>query len=136
MKVINNNELFLTDDGYYEYQDQPFSGLARDFSADGALVSEIQYANGLQEGTARYWYPSGELLGEEHFLRNGQHGPSREWYRDGKLKRETVFEYSIRTQEKIWDENGKLIRDFVLTEGHPLFKSLELSRKLYGRAGN
>jgi len=135
MITINDDELYLMEDGSYEYQDQPFTGVARSYSPEGVLVSEIEYVDGLQDGVARYWYPSGEILGEEHFRRNGRTGVSREWYRDGRLKRETVFEHSIRVREKEWDEEGKLGRDFVLTEENPLFRTLEDFRRIYGNTG-
>jgi hypothetical protein len=40
MKTIDEDELYCTEDGSYEYEDQPFTGLARDYSKDGKLISE------------------------------------------------------------------------------------------------
>ncbi len=133
MDTIDDDELLYNmKDGAFEFHDQPFTGVARHRSAEGSLLSEIEYANGLQHGAARYWYPSGELLGEEYFQRNGRTGLSREWYKNGKPKRETLFEHSIRLREKKWDEEGNLVRDFVLTEDKPLFKTLQEFRRIYG----
>ena len=64
-QIIDDDDLYLAEDGSYEYQDRPFTGTARHRTRNGAVVSEIEYANGLQDGLARYWYPSGEPLGEE-----------------------------------------------------------------------
>jgi antitoxin component YwqK of YwqJK toxin-antitoxin module len=132
MTTINDDDLYLAEDGSYEYQDQPFTGIARQYRRDGTLLSEIAYVNGLQEGLARWWYPSGELNGEEYFVRNSRHGPSREWYPDGRLKRDTLYEHAIVVREQKWDENGKLVRDFTLTEDNPLFQILQGFRKVYG----
>lgn len=131
MKTIDDEDLYLAEDSSYLYQDQPFTGVARHTSREGVLVSEIEYADGLQDGIARYWYPSGELLGEEHFRRNSRTGVSREWYRNGQLKRDTIFDYSIRVREKLWDERGQLVRDFILTEDKPLFRTLQDFRRIY-----
>lgn len=130
MKTIDDDELFSLEDGSYEYEDQPFTGVAREYSNDGKLLSEISYENGLQHGIARYWYPTGELRGEETFKRNGRTGVSRWWYRDGKLERETTFEHSIRVLEKEWNERGEIVRDFMLKKEDPMFEILEKSRRL------
>jgi antitoxin component YwqK of YwqJK toxin-antitoxin module len=86
--------------------------------------------NGLQEGIARYWYPTGELRGEETFKRNGRTGVSGWWYPSGMLQRETTFEHSICVAEKEWNEQGAIVRDFVLKKEDPLFEILEKSREL------
>jgi antitoxin component YwqK of YwqJK toxin-antitoxin module len=130
MKTIDEDELYCTEDGSYEIEDQPFTGLAREYSKDGKLISETSYVNGLQDGIARYWYSTGELRGEETFKRNGRTGMSRWWYPSGKLQRETTFEHSICVVEKEWNEQGAIVRDFVLKKEDPLFEILEKSREL------
>lgn len=126
--------LYNMTDGTYLYEGQPFTGVARERSKDGGLISEIEYADGMQNGLARYWYQSGQLQGEEHFRNNGRTGLSREWYPDGKLKRETDFEYSIRLREKQWDEQGNIVKDYVLTEQDPMFGTLEKARRAHGNS--
>lgn len=129
MLTIDDEDLYLAPDGYsYEYEDRPFTGVALRHSHDGQLVSEIHYVDGMLDGDARYWYPSGERLREEHFERNSHTGLAREWYRDGQLQRETLFDHSIRLREQRWDERGRLVHDFVLTEGDPLFRTLQTLR--------
>jgi antitoxin component YwqK of YwqJK toxin-antitoxin module len=130
--IIDDDDLYLAEDGSYEYQDQPFTGMARHRTRSGAVVSEIEYANGLQDGLARYWYPSGEPLGEEHFRANGRTGLSREWYPTGQLKRETLFEHSVRVREQQWNERGELMHDYVLTEDQPLYRTLQDFRRQHG----
>jgi antitoxin component YwqK of YwqJK toxin-antitoxin module len=107
MKTIDEEELYCTEDGSYEYEDQPFTGLAREYSN-----------------------PTGELRGEETSRRNGRTGLSRWWYPNGKLERETTFEHSIRVAEKEWNEQGAIVRDLVLKKEDPLFEILEKSREL------
>jgi len=132
--TINEDDLVVDEDGTYVWQDQPFTGTARQYTRDGALISENSYVNGIQEGPARYWYPSGEPLGEEHFANNSRHGPSREWYRDGKPKRDAVYEHAVLVRDKQWDEKGNLGRDFQLTEEDPLYGILQSLRQVYGKA--
>ena len=127
MITINDEELVSNLDGSceYLYLGRPFTGLARAYTREKALVSEIEYVNGMQEGLARTWYPSGQLKSEDHFRKNGRTGLSREWHPDGKPKRETLFDHSIRLQEKVWDEQGTLIQEKTLSEDAPLFKTLQ-----------
>ncbi len=115
------------------YQDDPFTGIARQYNHEGALVAEYSYVNGDKDGLTRYWYPSGELLGEDHYRNASLHGPSREWYQNGQLKREAEYELSILVKDKKWDECGKLVEDFVLTENDPLFKTLQDFWDIYGK---
>jgi antitoxin component YwqK of YwqJK toxin-antitoxin module len=134
--IIDDDDLYLAEDGSYEYQGKPFTGTARLRARNGVVVSEINYVDGLLHGLARYWYPSGEPRGEEHFEGNGRTGPSREWYPTGQLKRETAFEYSVRVRERQWNEAGELMEDYVLTEDQPVFRTLQKLRRMYGGSGS
>jgi antitoxin component YwqK of YwqJK toxin-antitoxin module len=73
------------------------------------------------------------LLGEDNYVNNGLHGSSREWYQNGQLKREAEYELSILVKDKKWDEGGKLVEEFVLTENDPLFKTLQDFWEIYGK---
>ena len=131
MQRINDDDLYLADDGSYEYEDKPFTGVAVEYSRDGSIIGETEYLDGLQSGKSRYWYPSGELKGEKEFLRNGHHGWSREWYQNGQLKEETLFEHSIRLRERCFDPEGKVLSDFTLAEDAPLYQTLLQYREIY-----
>lgn len=133
MVTINDDELYLTERDLWEYQGRPFTGRAREYSPDGALIGESEYVDGMLDGVLRVWYPSGQLHEEEHFRANSWHGVSREWYEDGKLKRETLLEHGICVQERRWDEGGNLISDYVLTEDNPKFTRLEQLRRIHAR---
>ena len=131
MIIDDDDLLYRVEDGAYLYDGEPFTGIAQGHTSDGALVSEIAYVNGVQEGLARHWYPSGGLLSEEHYLNNSAHGPSREWYENGQLKRDSEYEHAVLVREMAWDENGALTEDFVLSEGDPMFKTLQDFREIY-----
>jgi hypothetical protein len=125
---VNIDDVVLVDD-LYEYQDRPFTGRAREYSPDGVLIGELDFVDGMLDGDSRGWYPSGQLKDEEHFRANGRHGLAKEWYESGKAKRETLFEHSIVVRDREWDENGNVIRDYVLDENAPQFKRLEARRR-------
>jgi len=129
MKIIDQDELAYENDGSYTYEGEPFTGTARLYDEDGKILSEASYVNGMQHGIARYWFPSGELMSEENFVRNSSDGVSRVWYQNGKLKREMTIEHGICTRAKEWNENGDLIRDYVLPENDTMFEVLQLRRR-------
>ena len=112
MATINARELrYSVEEARQIYDNEPFTGTARYYDRDGALIGENSYVNGVQQGQARYWYPSGQLKGEEVFVNDGLHGPCKEWHENGRLKREALFERSRLVRDKQWDESGNLIED-------------------------
>jgi len=131
MIISDDDLLYRVEDGAYLYDGERFTGIARGVTSEGVLASEIAYTNGVQEGLARHWYPSGERLSEVTYLNNSVHGSSREWHKNGRLKREAEYEHGILLKENKWDDDGKLIEEFVLSDKDPLFKTLEDFREIY-----
>ena len=110
------------------WEGKPFTGVAYDLMPDGQVWSEIEYIDGKEEGIARTWYPSRQVKHDITYRHGGRHGPEREWFENGNLKRETIFEHTITVKERVWDEQGNLIRDFELDEEDPNYSILELYR--------
>ena len=129
MAIIDRDELYFLEDGTYEWQDKPFSGIAREYRPDKSVVSESEFVDGMQDGFTRGYYPSGKLYTETHWVKNSHHGPARVWYENGQMERDALYEHGILVKEKKWDDSGQLLKDFQITEDHPLFKILE-SRRL------
>jgi len=121
---IDEDDLYVLEDGTYEWQDKPFTGIACEFREDGSVINETEYVNGMQEGIARCYHPSGKLYCETNWVKNSLHGRARDWYENGQIERDALYEYAILVREQKWDDNGKLVKDFRITEDHPLFKIL------------
>jgi antitoxin component YwqK of YwqJK toxin-antitoxin module len=133
MIVIDDDELFWLYDGTYEWQDRPFTGIARSYYTNGDVSGEIEYVDGLQHGLARFFYAPGKLMGESHWRKNSLHGPKSEWFPSGNVRREALFEHAYLVRDRQWDESGNLMKDFTLTEDHPNFRLLEMSRKRHSQ---
>jgi antitoxin component YwqK of YwqJK toxin-antitoxin module len=114
MQRVELNKLLDEGDGTYSYGDSLFSGVAFELFPDRSLWSETTFINGHQEGVGRTWYENGQLKSEGWFIGATLHGSAKEWFPSGKLKSVSLCEFGICLEEKEWDENEKLIRDFRL----------------------
>ena len=110
------------------WQGQPLTGVMYDLHLDGWLLSEIEYVDGLQEGTSRDYYPSGQVRSEGMYRGNNADGPEREWFENGHLRREAMLDSAHIVSEKVWDEAGTLVRNYIMTEDDPLYPRLQQFR--------
>ena len=111
------------------YNGAPFTGIAFGLGPGGYLQTEMEYLDGWETGRTRWWYPSG-LAEYEIELRDGVlHGESRHWHANGKLEKWARGEFGISLEEKEWSYTGELLRHFVLTEDHPLWRILQQYRE-------
>jgi antitoxin component YwqK of YwqJK toxin-antitoxin module len=113
------------------YEGNPFTGVAVEIDQEERLLSETTFIDGQRNGISREWARNGSLVREQHFKFDALNGKSLSWYETGSQKTEGIYELGICLQEKMWDANGDLVRDFVLEESSAQFGVL---RKL--RASN
>ncbi|MFJ3959791.1 toxin-antitoxin system YwqK family antitoxin [Streptomyces sp. NPDC090036] len=94
-------------------RDELFTGEVAEYQ-NGQLVCLDDYVNGVRDGSSRAWYPDGTLK-LEGTVRNGVAlGEFKEWHANGVLKSRQMFDnylYDLR-QESVWDEEGRLVRDW------------------------
>jgi antitoxin component YwqK of YwqJK toxin-antitoxin module len=111
-----------------KYEGKPFTGQATEFWPNGVLLSETEFVDGHQEGPSREWTKEGVLIAEEN-LRNGRlQGMFREWYPNGRPKKEGEYEWGVRLQEREWDEDGRLTKDYKLDESDPNYETIQKQR--------
>ncbi len=127
--TINEDDLYLCEDGSYEWEDKPFTGIAQTFYEDGTLSGEERYVDGLLDGVSRYFYGPNQLLGIETFRRNCRHGEAKEWWANGKMRRDAQLDNGFLVREKRWNEDGALTVDFLLSEDDPQYELLRSARK-------
>jgi antitoxin component YwqK of YwqJK toxin-antitoxin module len=121
------------EDGAMCYQGQLFTGIAVDYWPNGQLATEQYYTNGAETGLIRGWHDNGILCLEATLEAECIKGIGREWHRNGQLKREEEVEEGICLWRKEWDEQGVLVKEYVLTEVHPNYKSLQIGREMRQR---
>lgn len=129
MDPVEFRSLTHDEDGKMWYQRQLFSGIAVDYWPNGQLASEEHYIDGLQDGWSRGWHENGVLSVETLFRKGRATGLHRKWNPNGQLKSEEEIEQGIRLWSKEWNEDGRLLKDYVLTSDHPQYKLLQLMRQ-------
>lgn len=77
-------ELHFSSDYLFEYQGEPFTGIAYELDAQAELSCEVSYCQGMR------------------------HGLYREWHDPAQLKLEREYEFGIRTAERSWLSDGQL----------------------------
>jgi antitoxin component YwqK of YwqJK toxin-antitoxin module len=115
----------------YTYKGELFTGVGYE-DVPGQGLSEISYVGGAQEGPSRDWYPSGQLKGETMYRANARHGHNREFREDGSLSLEEIYEYGVLVRSSTFDEQGRVIESYEISEDHPNFAYLERLREQFG----
>lgn len=111
-----------------------FTGVKRTFWGSGTLSSEVNYKDGLREGSYKMFYPTKQLKIDCYFANDKLNGPYKSYYRNGQLSFEGNFidgymeegvykSYYITGQikeeassyylVKYYDENGNIERIFT-----------------------
>ena len=103
----------------YYYKEVPFTGISREFSASGVMLSEAEYQEGYLTGPLKLWYPSGKIQCEANYLYSLQHGESTDWYENGNVKNKEVLEMGTLLKAIEFDEMGNQIQEFDLERDRP-----------------
>lgn len=115
MLRVRYDELEEDEWGYrYLWQGKPFTGIAFHISPEGQVLTEDTMTDGLYHGVCREWYESGKLKTE--FYSNMGHKRftwGLEWFENGVLKRKVIIRDGYRVKEKLWDEEGKLVSEYI-----------------------
>jgi hypothetical protein len=106
----------------------PFTGVAVEAVA-GHLVSEVEFAEGVQSGTSREWYDDGVLKCQTEERWGTRHGEHKVWRSDGTLAIQATYEYGILVEQRNFDDAGKEVTRFLLNESAPLYATLVTLRK-------
>lgn len=123
-KRINEDELDYEDGQLCSYKSKPYTGQACEYYANGALRSEVNYVDGMQEEVSRDYYPNGSKMSERTFATNGLHGLSKEWYETGARKSEANYECGIELNYTEWDEKGIEIKNRKLDKKSTQYRLL------------
>ncbi len=63
-----------------------FTGVKRIFwHITGTLASEVNYKNGLKEGSSKTYFQSGQLRTDCYYVNDKLNGPYKHYYRNGQL---------------------------------------------------
>jgi antitoxin component YwqK of YwqJK toxin-antitoxin module len=127
------NELLKYDEtsGGFFFDGEAFTGVGFALHPNGELQSEVSYKDGFFDGPSKEWSPDGKLVGEHHFRAGAAHGECRKWHANGNLAEEGTYEFGVPISTKHWDEEGKLLEEFQLTESNPNYETLLMLRDMH-----
>lgn len=128
---VSFDDLDVAEDQSMTWQGEPFSGIAYETDSTSKLVSEVEFAKGLQNGMAREWYASGQLRSESEYANGSRHGHSKTWHQNGCPASVARYQYSIKLEEKTWREDGLLIADWSLPKDDKQHELLILLAKRF-----
>ncbi|MEO1162828.1 MAG: hypothetical protein AAFV98_03505 [Chloroflexota bacterium] len=133
---VQQEELDFTDYFRAFRNNEPFTGVVYDLTQDGNLWSEMSYVDGWQHGITKEWSLSGTLIVEEAWQSGYLHGLLQEWFEDGNLKRQAEFELGTRVSDKRWNQEGRLVESFEISEKDADYRFLMSKRKHFGEKKN
>jgi antitoxin component YwqK of YwqJK toxin-antitoxin module len=128
MERVDIEDLYF-EDYCHAYQGKPFTGIGEEVSGSGAMISEIEFKDGMQHGTTRGWHPNGRLRRESMYRHNALHGQHREYYDDGRLKKDEEYENGVCLRSQEWDKDGNLKEEYHIRPGSVEYEILQLSRR-------
>ena len=106
--IVDSKLTDRNDEGYIYWQGKLFTGTEESYYDDGTLCTEVEYVDGIPDGTMRGWYKNRKIRSEKFYKKGRIHGYVREWYESGQIKREEEIYNGIAILTKKWDENGNL----------------------------
>lgn len=94
---------------YLEGENEPFTGIAKDYYKDKSLKIEFPYKNGKMEGRGKEYYPSGKFKSEAFFVDGLLQGKSIGYYENGNLEYEENYkDGELDGPAKEYYENGQV----------------------------
>ena len=94
---------------YLEGENEPFTGIAKDYYKDKSLKIEFPYKNGKMEGRGKEYYPSGKFKSDAFFVDGLLQGKSTGYYENGNLEYEENYkDGKLDGLIKEYYENGQV----------------------------
>ncbi|TDC02265.1 hypothetical protein E1267_29825 [Nonomuraea longispora] len=103
---ITMNDLEYDQDQRVRYQGAPYSGTACELYADGAVMTEQTFDQGIPHGLARTFYPDGRVESEWRHDRGRRHGSCLRWHPNGRLAEDRIYERGKLVSCQAWHEDG------------------------------
>jgi len=103
---------------YETYLNKKLHGLSRFVRADGSVIYDMMYRNGLKEGYFRKWNSKGQLTRRSMIHNNKMHGIGQEWDPEGHLIRELTYRNGLKEGSfRMWYSNGQLRDSYAFYKG-------------------
>lgn len=94
---------------YVKGENEPFTGIRKDYYEDKSLKFEIPYKNGKKEGKGKEYYPSGKFKSDAFFVDDVLEGKAIGYYENGNLEYEENYkDGQLDGLVKDYFESGKI----------------------------
>jgi len=87
------------------------------FHENGQLKIKANWVNGVQNGVVVSFDENGNKIKKSIILDGDYEGEQIEWYPNGKIKACRIYKEDIVINSREYDEDGKLIKEFLLKNG-------------------
>ncbi len=131
MLEVSEDDLDIDENLCYFYQGHPFTGIAREYTQEGVIVSETSYLNGTMHGTITLWYPSGQVNAVIDYRHNMAHGRFTEYHPNGRLAVEGENEYDVCLWRKRYNPYGMMTQDYDIQSSESALMVLRIARKSF-----
>jgi antitoxin component YwqK of YwqJK toxin-antitoxin module len=103
---ITMDDLEYDDDQRVLYHGAPYTGTAWEIYADGGVMTEQNYFEGIPHGASRAYYHGGQIESERWHEYGRRNGPWRTWHANGQLREELIYERGTIVSRGEWAEDG------------------------------
>ena len=124
---------YIAPDGgrYFTQNKNPITGTLVDFHSNGQKRFEINYVNGLREGSAQWWTGSGQLQHIRNYHRGQLSGSWIQYHKDSEYKlQEQIYDNGIEIMRRGWWTSGMKRFEITFQNGQ------EQSRKSWDEFGS
>jgi hypothetical protein len=113
----------------------PFTGIGYSLYPTGELESECAYRDGIEDGLSRQYRPDGGLVESGQWSAGHREGLWRSWHLNGVLASEEFCHFGCPLARVRWDEEGRVVEDFVLAKTDPRYQQMLVQREIFNRDG-
>jgi antitoxin component YwqK of YwqJK toxin-antitoxin module len=103
---VTMNDLEYDQDQRVRYRRTLYSGTAYELYADGTVMTELTFHQGIPHGIARAFYPDGSIESEWRSEHGRRHGSYRRWHENGQLAEDRIYEHGKIVSSRAWDVDG------------------------------
>lgn len=128
MQRVDLDRIEFADDYRYLLNGVPYTGIGVE-AVDGRAVCEMEFQNGIQQGTTREFHENGRLRREAQYRNNALHGVVREWSDEGLLQLEEEYEFGVCTCRRMESPKGGMDIIYSIDKNSQQYSLLQLLRQ-------
>lgn len=124
----------LTANEYFRvfYRGKPFTGVCETRDPEGWVRLRETYRYGWSWGPTWEYTAPGDLWTESHYALGMLHGREHHYQSPGRLEHEALYALGHLLQEREWDRDGNLIKDYQIAQGSAEWQKLQAWRAKLG----